>query len=178
MKNNKKNDYLDIVNRYPDVDKDDLRELYKQKVGNSTKILLAVYAIIIPVATFSANYNNFSENWLLYSSVAIIVWILLVIISYALIQSLWNPKKEFEKYLAAVKKLETYLFSLEPGHKQHLEGSSINEAMRKAFEKNKVSLSNNANITKEDDRNWKIKDGDNTYKIEYTETQLNIYKEP
>ena len=58
---------------------------------------------------------------------------------------------------------------------EHLKNGSVNDTLIQAFDKKKVFLSSKANITQEDDKNWKIEDGGKIYKIKDLGTHLKVY---
>jgi hypothetical protein len=69
------------------------------------------------------------------------------------------------------------LFSLDSvEYKQYLTDGSVSKELREAFEKNGVKLPGEANIVKEDDKHWRIKDSVkmSSYKIEDSREKLNI----
>lgn len=93
-----------------------------------------------------------------------------------------DPKefKKFEKKHLRLpnktdKKLMYYVFSLEPKHRRDLKGGKVSSTVRKVFGNNKLFLSKEAKITKEDDKNWNIGDDSKTYKIKEEKGNLNIY---
>jgi len=72
---------------------------------------------------------------------------------------------------------QKFLFSMELGYRQLLKDGAMSDALREVFENNKLSLTSEAKIAKKDDKHWKIKDGNKIYKIEDTDTRLNIYEQ-
>ena len=68
-----------------------------------------------------------------------------------------------------------YLFSVKPYYKQSLKDGNVNAKLKKEFEDNKLSLLSKAKISKIDEKHWEIVDDEKRYRIEDTETQLNIY---
>jgi putative CRISPR-associated protein (TIGR02619 family) len=68
-----------------------------------------------------------------------------------------------------------YLFCLNPDYKQYLNDGEVNSELKKGFEENKQSLSTDAVVSKIEEKHWRIVDGKRGYKIEDTETQLNMY---
>ena len=72
---------------------------------------------------------------------------------------------------------QKYLFNIEPNYRQQLKEGTVSDSLRIVFEDNDLLLTSNAKITKENDKQWKIKDGANAYNIEDIDTQLNIYVE-
>jgi Zn-dependent peptidase ImmA (M78 family)/transcriptional regulator with XRE-family HTH domain len=69
------------------------------------------------------------------------------------------------------------LFSLKLDYKQHLKDGPVSGALRKAFEINNVSLTDEAKITKKDDTHWNMEDGKMTYNMVDADTQIDIYKQ-
>ena len=67
------------------------------------------------------------------------------------------------------------LFSLEAESMQYLKEGSVNDMLKKMFEENKLSLSGNARISREDDKNWTIQDDKDAYTIKLEAGQLNLY---
>lgn len=72
---------------------------------------------------------------------------------------------------------QKFLFSLRLDYRQLLKDRAVSDALRKVFENNGLFLTSEAKITKKDDKHWKIKDGNKVFKIEDTDTQLNIYEQ-
>lgn len=70
---------------------------------------------------------------------------------------------------------DNYLFSLDLKYKNSLKEGIVDEEFKKAFKDHKQSLSSKLIITKTWDKNWEIRDLIKEYRIEITETQLNIY---
>jgi WD40 repeat protein len=68
-----------------------------------------------------------------------------------------------------------HLFSLEPYYRQYLKDVNVNDELKKEFADNKRSLSSKAQVSKIDEKHWVIVDGKIRYRIEDTETKLNIY---
>jgi len=98
------------------------------------------------------------------------------IYSYKTSQPTIESEGTMEIEVLTHKKLtDTYLFSLELNYKQYLKDGKVNDTLIKAFENSEQSLSRDAEISKIDEKNWKIKDGLKRYRIEDTDTWLNIY---
>jgi Zn-dependent peptidase ImmA (M78 family)/transcriptional regulator with XRE-family HTH domain len=85
----------------------------------------------------------------------------------------WDAKAK----VAKEEEKQKYLFSLKLDYKQHLKDGFVIDALRGAFEDNKLYLTSEAKITQKDEKYWKIKDDKKIYKIEDTDTKLNIYEE-
>ncbi|ODS40213.1 hypothetical protein BEH94_07395 [Candidatus Altiarchaeales archaeon WOR_SM1_SCG] len=84
-----------------------------------------------------------------------------------------NEKTSFCRHLNIDKK---YLFKLTAEDKQYLKEGIIGNELRKAFENSQLLLSSEANITKEDDKYWRIEDGMKKYIIVDKDSEIKIYK--
>jgi len=67
------------------------------------------------------------------------------------------------------------LFSLKEEYMQYLKDGSVDDVLKKIFEENNLSLSGEAMIDQEDDKNWTVLGGKEVYAIKLENKQLNIY---
>jgi hypothetical protein len=65
---------------------------------------------------------------------------------------------------------------LNPSYTQYLKVGNVNDNLEKEFEDRRQFLSTEAKVSKIDDKQWKIEDGEMQYRIEDTEKRLDIYK--
>lgn len=99
-----KRSYSNMIEKYPNIKKEDLRELYKQRVESYTKISIALFTAVILFAI----YTSISEITFPFNIVTGI-WILLAVIFGAIgiiLALIWYPNKEFEEYMDAVEQLK------------------------------------------------------------------------
>jgi len=68
------------------------------------------------------------------------------------------------------------LFSIDVGFENDLSKGVISVDLKDIFKTERVSLSGNAEVTKERGDKWRIKDGENRYCVKKECEMLNIYK--
>jgi hypothetical protein len=101
----KKNDYIELIERYNDIiEKDDLKEFHKQRVGNSIKISLGSFSALVLIAV-AIDFSNIGYPANVF--IALLFLVALGLLSGGFIFFTEMQKKEFEEYLDAVKELET-----------------------------------------------------------------------
>ncbi|OQX21014.1 MAG: hypothetical protein BWK75_04095 [Candidatus Altiarchaeales archaeon A3] len=82
------------------------------------------------------------------------------------------------KYLKLIERIESdvYLFSLTPEYKQYLQCSDVDDELKNEFKESKCFLSNEAKLSRIDEKKWNIVDFNREYKIKDVGVQLNIYE--
>ena len=91
----------------------------------------------------------------------------------------WPTTFGYSMFLYPLSKtVSGFLFSLDPNLQVDLENGTLSEALRKALERNEISVSGNIKIsTSEQDAKWKIEDVENqrTYTVIRADNRLDIY---
>lgn len=71
---------------------------------------------------------------------------------------------------------EIHLFDLSLEYKKFLKDGKVDVLLKEPFWNGRQTLFSKAKITKTDEKNWEINEGVKKYRIEITDTQLEIYK--
>ncbi len=80
-----------------------------------------------------------------------------------------------EAFLSGKGDVYSHLFDIDSKYKQYLTTGEVDERLKKIFKDNNITLSDNAIITRIDDKTWRIIDGDKSYIVSETDEGLKIY---
>jgi predicted PurR-regulated permease PerM len=132
---------------------------------------LAAY-ILSPAVRF---FEKRRVNRVLIVSIFYVVFVAAVVVSVILLlPMLWNELKDLQTSISA-----SLLFSIDPQFQSDLDSNNISEGLRQEFEKNRISLSQNATVSIDrQESKWVIVHADKTYTVSKEGEKLNVYSDP
>ena len=150
-------------------------------IENSILILVVLLAASFFSLSMGLLFSVFAKNKDQASQLVMFGVLILLVLSGSIVKipcdsDLYGLSKELPMTLSVDSLVSTMGidFNLNIEYKYILQEGKVKDELRNAFEYNYVSLSNNAAVSKVDDKKWRIDDGKTVYMIKETAGNLNI----